>query len=90
MGPQGRQPCGPFLYIVLLLIVIEFVIKIVTKIMANLETLIDRLDTIRANSVSDQAYEKTWGCSLDSKVKKSMNRWEELLAQAKKAIDERR
>ena len=70
MGPQGRQPCGPFLYIVLLLIVIEFVIKIVTKIMANLETLIDRLDTIRANSVSDQAYEKTWGCSLDSKVKK--------------------
>ena len=58
--------------------------------MANLETLIDRLDTIRANSVSDQAYEKTWGCRLDSKVKKAMDRWGELLAQAKKAIDERR
>lgn len=49
--------------------------------------LIERIDTIRANSVSDQQYEQTWGRSLDSKVKQSMDRWDTLLAAAKKAID---
>lgn len=55
--------------------------------MAQIENLIERIDTIRANSVSDQEYEQIWGKSLDSKVKQSMKRWDELLAQAKKAID---
>lgn len=58
-------------------------------IMIQVNNLIDRIDTIRANSVSDKEFEQTWGESLDRKVKKSMDRWEELLAQAKKAIDER-
>ena len=49
--------------------------------------LIERIDTIRANSVSDKQYEQTWGRSLDSKVKQSMDRWDVLLAEAKKAID---
>lgn len=55
--------------------------------MALQRNLIDRIDTIRANSVSDEEFEKTWGESLDSKVKKSMDKWDELLAQARKAID---
>ena len=55
--------------------------------MKQKENLIERIDTIRANSVSDQQYEQTWGRSLDSKVKQSMDRWDVLLAEAKKAID---
>ena len=55
--------------------------------MAQKTNLIDRIDSIRANSVSDEEFEKTWGESLDSKVKKSMDKWDELLAQARKAID---
>lgn len=55
--------------------------------MANVKNLIDRIDTIRANSVSDKEFEQTWGESLDSKVKKSMDKWDELLAQAKTAIE---
>ncbi len=54
--------------------------------MGKNESLIERIDTIRANSVSDQQYEQTWGRSLDSKVKQSMDRWDTLLAAAKKAI----
>ena len=55
--------------------------------MVNVNNLIDRIDAIRANSVSDWEFEKTWGESLDRKVKKSMDKWNELLAQAKKAIE---
>ena len=54
--------------------------------MGKNESLIERMDTIRANSVSDQQYEQTWGRSLDSKVKQSMDRWDALLATAKEAI----
>lgn len=54
--------------------------------MAQKNNLIDRIDSIRANSVSNKEFEQTWGESLDRKVKKSMDRWEELLAQAKKTI----
>jgi hypothetical protein len=54
--------------------------------MAKKENLMDRIDTIRANSVSEAEYEKFWGKSLDSGVKKSMDRWEELLAKAKETI----
>ena len=55
--------------------------------MTEVKNLIDRIDTIQANSVSDQEYERFWGESLDSKVKKSMDKWDELLAQVRKAID---
>ena len=55
--------------------------------MTKVMNLIDRIDTIRANSVSDKEFEQTWGESLDSKVKKSMDKWDELLAQAKTAIE---
>lgn len=55
--------------------------------MTKVENLIERIDTIRANSVSDEMYEQTWGRSLDSKVKQSMDRWDALLAEAKKAIE---
>lgn len=54
--------------------------------MAQKTNLIDRIDSIRANSVSNKEFEQTWGESLDRKVKKLMDRWEELLAQAKKTI----
>lgn len=57
------------------------------EIMVQVRNLIDRIDTIRANSVSDKEFEQTWGESLDRKVKKSMDKWDELLAQAKKAIE---
>ena len=55
--------------------------------MIQVENLIDRIDTIRANSVSDKEFEKTWGESLDRKVKKAMDKWDELLALSKKAIE---
>ena len=55
--------------------------------MKEVKNLIDRIDTIQANSVSEQEYERFWGKSLDSKVKNSMDRWEVLLAQAKAAIE---
>ena len=54
--------------------------------MGQRTNLIDRIDTIRANSVSEKEFEKTWGESLDRKVKKSMDRWEQLLVQAKESI----
>ena len=57
--------------------------------MAKVENLIDRIDTIRANSVSDKEFEQTWGRSLDSQVKKMMGRWDELQARAREAIDAR-
>lgn len=55
--------------------------------MIQVENLINRIDTIRANSVSDKEFEKTWGESLDRKVKKSMDKWDELLALSKKAVE---
>lgn len=56
--------------------------------MAQYGRLMDRIDTIRANSVSDKEFEEIWGKSLDEHVNKMMDRWDELLAKAKKSIDE--
>ena len=53
----------------------------------QVKNLIDRLDTIKANSVSDQEFEKTWGESLDRSVEKMMGVWDRLQAQAKQAIE---
>ena len=57
--------------------------------MVQKENIMDRIDTIRANSVTDVEFEQTWGRSLDDHVEKLMDRWDILLTQAKKAIDER-
>lgn len=55
--------------------------------MKEIKNLIDRIDTIRANSVSDKEFEQIWGESLDRSVRKTMDKWDELLAQAKKAVE---
>lgn len=55
--------------------------------MAKVKNLLDRIDTIRANSVSDKEFEQTWGRSLDEGTSKLMDRWEELQALAKAAIE---
>lgn len=54
--------------------------------MAQLENLIERMDTIKANSVTDREFEVTWCISLDDQVKKMMAKWDALLAEAKEAI----
>lgn len=60
---------------------------LILRTMAERINLLDRIDTIRANSVSDKEFEQTWGKSLDSEVNKMMDRWDVLLAQAKATID---
>jgi len=55
--------------------------------MAKQENLKERMDTIKANSVSDLEFEETWGISIDAQVDKMMERWDTLLAQAREAID---
>jgi len=55
--------------------------------MTKKENLLDRIDTIRANSVTDKKFEQAWGRSLDEVTGKLMGRWDVLLAQAKAAIE---
>lgn len=55
--------------------------------MAKQENLKERMDTVKANSVSDREFEETWGISIDAQVDKMMARWDTLLAQAREAID---
>ena len=53
-----------------------------------LETnLIDRIDSIRVNSVSDEEFERVWKKSLDYYALRLMARWDELQARAKEAIE---
>lgn len=40
--------------------------------MATLENIIDRIDAIRANSVTDKQFRDTWGISLDEHMGKMM------------------
>jgi len=40
--------------------------------MENMMNLLDRIDAIRANSVTDQEFDKTWGSSLDRHLEKMM------------------
>ena len=56
--------------------------------MAKVRNLIDQEDSLRAQSISDETFEKTWGRSLDRQVDKMMGRWNEFQAQAKKTIEE--
>lgn len=51
--------------------------------------LLDRIDTIKANSISDKEFEETWGESLSVKVEKSMNKWADLLRETKNNIKKR-
>ena len=86
-GPQGLNTKRA-LYYKIDINKLNRVAKHPTKvIMVQVNNLIDRIDTIRANSVSNKEFDQTWGESLDRKVKKSMDKWDELLAQAKKAIE---
>ena len=55
--------------------------------MARQKNLIDRIDTIRANSVTDQEFERAWGKSIDEHAKKMVDVWSRLEAQAKAAIE---
>lgn len=55
--------------------------------MAKEGNLIDRLDTIRVNSVSEEEFKRVWGKSLDDHAKRVVARWDILLAQAKEAIE---
>lgn len=54
--------------------------------MTEVKKLIDRLDTIRVNSVSEEEFERVWGKSLDDHAKRMVARWDILLAQTKEAI----
>lgn len=55
--------------------------------MTQKENLIERMDTVKAESVSDKEFEDAWGISLDDQVEKMMAKWDSMLAQAKEAID---
>lgn len=55
--------------------------------MTRKENLIERMDTVKAESVSDKEFEDSWGISLDAQVEKMVAKWDSMLAQAKDAID---
>ena len=46
-------------------------------------TLIERIDYVRANSVSDDDYKKFWGVSIDEHVSELMKLWDALLEQTR-------
>jgi hypothetical protein len=51
--------------------------------------LLDKIDTIKSNSISNKEFEETWGESLDVKVEKSINKWNDLLRETKNNIKKR-
>lgn len=55
--------------------------------MAKQENLKERMDTIKANSVTDREFEDTWGVGIDAQVEKMMERWDTLLDQTREAIE---
>lgn len=44
----------------------------------NKQTLIERLDEIKANSVTDEDFKRVWGKSIDECVNEDMEKLEEL------------
>ena len=45
-------------------------------------SVMERIDFIRANSVSDEEFQQTWGYSIDDfskKMSKWMKKWDELI-----------
>ena len=55
--------------------------------MAQQENLIERMDTIKANSVTEREFEETWGFSLETQVENMLVIWNHMMAQAKETID---
>jgi len=51
--------------------------------------LLDRIDAIRANSVTDQEFDKTWGSSLDRHLEKMMEMVSRIDAQMENSIKSR-
>ena len=55
--------------------------------MKHVKNLMDRIDEVRVNSVTEDEYERGWNRSLDEQVSRMMVRWDELMARAKEAVD---
>ena len=55
--------------------------------MKHEKNLMDRIDEVRVNSVTEDEYERVWNRSLDEQVSRMMVRWDELMARAKEAVD---
>ena len=55
--------------------------------MKRAKNLMDRIDEVRVNSVTEDEYERVWNRSLDEQVSRMMVRWDELMARAKEAVD---
>lgn len=55
--------------------------------MEHVKNLMDRIDEVRVNSVTEDEYERVWNRSLDEQVGRMMVRWDELMARAKEAVD---
>ena len=51
--------------------------------------LLDRIDAIRANSVTDQEFDKTWGSSLDRHLEKMMEMVSRIDAKMENSIKSR-
>ena len=58
--------------------------------MKHVKNLMDRIDEVRVNSVTEDEYERVWNRSLDEQVSRMMVRWDELMARAKEAVDAQR
>lgn len=50
------------------------------------QSLIERIDEIRANSVTDEDFKRVWGKSIDESVAESMKHWDELEKKVKDKI----
>ena len=46
-------------------------------------SLIDKIDELKANAVSDKEFEKTWGKSLNETVDRASNAWDDKLKKYK-------
>ena len=55
--------------------------------MKHVKNLMDMIDEVRVNSVTEDEYERVWNRSLDEQVSRMMVRWDELMARAKEAVD---
>lgn len=55
--------------------------------MKHVKNLMDRIDEVRVNSVTEDEYERVWNRSLDEQVSRMMVRWDELMARTKEAVD---
>lgn len=54
--------------------------------MKHVKNLMDRIDEVRANSVSDDEYKRVWNRSLDEQVSRMTALWDELQARAREAV----